>query len=111
MKKLLMFLFISGCGAPYAPPPEPVEPEAPGKPPVDTPSNPTFAEDVQPLMQKYCAQCHNDETFISQEDVFLTSKAPVRIANGSMPLKSGKNAAQWGAAQKAIVAKFVQQNK
>lgn len=103
MKKLILLLFLSACGAPVADDPKPV--------PVQVPSNLTFAKDVQPLLQRYCAQCHNDDTFISEENVFLTSKAPTRIANGSMPQKSGKYAAEWGAGQKAIIAKFVLENK
>lgn len=110
MKKIMLFLFLAGCGAPTYDE-EPATPTPPAPKPGPTPSNPTFAADIQPLMQRYCAQCHNSDTFISQEDVFLTSKAPARIANGSMPLKSGKNAAEWGATQKAIVAKFVELNQ
>lgn len=106
MKNLILFGFLTACGYQSS-----KDEPCPQVAPISNPDKPTFAADIKPLMQKFCAQCHNDDTFIAQQEVFLTSKAPARIANKSMPQKAGKNYALWGDAERALVAKFVKQNQ
>jgi len=111
MKKILLLVFLSACGGatgedPYtAPPPSPRPPPGPGGGEL------TFASDIQPLMQQFCAECHSTATFISSQQAFLASKSATRIANKSMPQKQSKTYAQWGDAQRAIVAEFVAENQ
>jgi len=112
MKILLLFtaMLLFSCGAP-------VQEQAPSAPPA--PQLPddglggglseelTFVADVQPLLRTFCAQCHSDATYIATESAFLSSKAPTRIANKSMPQRGSRNYAQWGDAQRKIIADFV----
>lgn len=97
------FLVFS-CGSPQDAYDEP----APPKPPVNNGSL-TFAADVKPLLTTFCEQCHSGATFMSSEQAFLTSKAPTRIGNGSMPQRGSANYNKWGDTQRNLIAKFVSQ--
>lgn len=98
---LVAFIVLS-CGSAE----EPVS-----APPTQPPSSSelTFAADVKPLLTNYCEQCHSGATFMASEQAFLASKAPARIANGSMPQRGSSNYNKWGDAQRQIIAKFVAQ--
>jgi len=112
MKKLLLLVVLSGCGGATAQDPYPAPAPPPARPPVDGGSGElTFASDIQPLMQQFCAECHSTATFISSQQAFLASKSATRIANKSMPQRQSKTFAQWGDAQRAIVAQFVEENQ
>jgi len=103
----LMFLMLVGCGSPVSEETVQEDPGPSGPVEPGDGSAPTFASDVKPLLQTYCAECHSDATFISNEAAFLKSKAPTRIGNKSMPPSYSKNFAKWGNEQRAIVKSFV----
>jgi hypothetical protein len=106
MKKLTVLLFLFACGRAPSNDPTPVPvPKKTGGGEL------TFNSDVKPLLTSYCAECHSDATFISNENSFLNSKAPTRIANKSMPQRQSKNFAKWSDAQRAIVAAFVEESR
>lgn len=110
LKFLLIFLLVS-CGSPQSNR-YPVTGQNPVPPGDDTDDDELdFKSDIKPLLQTYCADCHNNDTFISSENSFLSSKAPIRISNKSMPQRQGKNAAKFGDAQRAIFAEFVADKK
>lgn len=114
MKKILLLLCLIACGAPVRDDPAPVTPPPPAQKDPPAPGGDkalTFNSDVKPLLNSYCAECHSDATFIATEQAFLSSKAPTRIANKSMPQKQSKNYAKWGDAQRAVIAAFVQQQQ
>jgi hypothetical protein len=71
----------------------------------------TFNADVKPILINFCDQCHSGATFLSSEEAFLSSKAPTRIANGSMPQRGSSNYSQFGEKQKTVIAKFVSENR
>lgn len=110
MKKFFLLLVLTGCGVSSGD--EPADPAPkPAPPPSGGGDELSFTTDVQPLLKTFCAQCHSDATFIATEEGFLGSKAPTRISNLSMPQKQSKNYAQWGNAQRQIIAEFVAQNQ
>lgn len=109
MFKFLLLLLLASCGTSSGP----VEEPAPKPIPQPGPGGGelTFASDIKPLLNSYCAECHSDATFMASEEGFLSSKAPTRIANKSMPQRQGKNAAKFGDAQRAIFAEFVEDRR
>lgn len=111
MYKFLMLLLLASCGSSNGGYPDqpPAPPPSPGPGPGG--GELTFASDIKPLLNSYCAECHSDATFMASEEGFLASKAPTRIANKSMPQRQGKNAAKFGDAQRAIFAEFVADKK
>lgn len=109
MYKFLLLFLLASCGSSQQsgePIPDPRPIPAPGGG-----DELTFNSDIKPMLQSYCAECHSDATFIASEAGFLSSKAPTRIANKSMPQRQGKNAAKFGDAQRAIFAEFVADKK
>jgi hypothetical protein len=109
MYKFLLLLLLASCGSSNGGYKEPAPKPAPG--PTPGGGELTFASDIKPLLNSYCAECHSDATFMASEEGFLSSKAPTRIANKSMPQRQGKNAAKFGDAQRAIFAEFVADKK
>jgi len=101
MFKFILAFFLVGCGATARDDEAPV----PVPPPVKT--GLTFAGDVKPLLDKFCSKCHASDTFLSSEQAFLGSKAPIRIANKSMPQKQSANYSQWTDAERGLIANFV----
>ena len=110
MWKIIMLLMLVSCGSSSYPPEQPATPPPPPSPGPGG-GELTFASDIKPLLNTYCAECHSDATFIASEAGFLSSKAPTRIANKSMPQRQGKNASKFGDAQRAIFAEFVADKK
>ena len=109
MWKIIMLLMLVSCGSSSYP--EQHSTQQPVPQPGPGGGDLTFASDIKPLLNTYCAECHSDATFIASEAGFLSSKAPTRIANKSMPQRQGKNAAKFGDAQRAIFAEFVADKK
>jgi len=112
MRKLLtslLFIFCASCGGQQyddsAKEPEPFPSPGPG------PSTGQTFGDVQPLLQKFCSECHSDAVFIANEKGFLASKAPVRVANKSMPPSFSKTYSQWKEADRQSIAAFVSSKK
>ena len=105
MWKIFLIFLLASCGSSNGGYPD--QPPAPQPFPQPGNGELTFNSDIKPLLNSYCAECHSDATFISSEASFLSSKAPTRIANKSMPQRQGKNASKWGDAQRAIIAEFV----
>lgn len=103
---LLLILALS-CGQQSAYDDRSPEPAPKDKP---IPGEDTFA-DVQPLIKKFCSECHSDAVFISNEKGFMASKAPLRIQNKSMPPAYAKLYGQWTAADRDRILKFVNDNK
>lgn len=98
---LVAFIVLS-CGTAEQPASEPL-------PPPPSNGQLTFAADIKPLLTNFCEQCHSGATFMASEPAFLASKAPARIANGSMPQRGSSNYNKWGDTQRQIIAKFVAQ--
>jgi hypothetical protein len=94
-------LFSCGSGESYE--------ETPAPKPPQNGEKLTFNSDVKPLLVTFCDQCHSGATFMASEQAFRASKAPTRIANGSMPQKGSANYNKWGEAQRSTIAKFVAQ--
>ena len=107
---LLFLIFAYSCGQQA-----PVEDRSPAPGPSPNPKqqnrdDETFA-DIQPLLTKFCSECHSDAVFISNEKGFLASKGPTRIQNKSMPPAYAKLAGQWTSADRDRILKFVADNK
>jgi len=112
MKKLvasILFIFCASCGGQQyddsAKEPEPFPSPGPG------PSTGQTFGDVQPLLQKFCSECHSDAVFIANEKGFLASKAPLRVSNKSMPPSFSKTYSQWKEADRQSIAAFVSSKK
>lgn len=101
MFKFILAFLLVGCGATAR------DDEAPVSTPPPVKAGLTFAGDVKPLLDKFCAKCHASDTFLASEQAFLSSKAPTRIANKSMPQKQSANYAQWTDAERGLIANFV----
>jgi len=109
-KFLLLFLLVSCGSSSHESTETPQEPK-PFPRPSPGVDDLTFNSDIKPLLNTYCAQCHSDDSFMTSESKFLSSDAPNRIANKSMPLKQGKNYSKFGDAQRGIFAEFVDDKK
>lgn len=112
MRKLLstiLFIFCASCGGQQYDD-TPKEPEPFPRPGPGPSTGQTFG-DVQPLLQKFCSECHSDAVFIANEKGFLASKAPVRVANKSMPPSFAKNYSQWKEADRQSINAFVSSKK
>lgn len=89
MKRLLLAVFLVGCGTDVtteAPPLSPGPGPTPGPGPID--GKTTFAEITQ-LHQKYCIQCHANSGFIRNETLLKGSSAKQRVQNLNMPPPNG----------------------
>lgn len=101
----LVAMIVIGCGSGGG-----YETQVPAEPPKSD-GELSFTADIQPVLISFCDQCHSGATFLSSQEAFLGSKAPTRIANGSMPQRGSKNYSQWGEKQKSLIAEFVSENR
>jgi hypothetical protein len=107
MKKLLaifLLMLCFSCGRQGGNEDEPIPNPIPNRP---VPGGDSFG-DIQPVLTKFCAECHSDAVFIATEKGLLASKALTRITNRSMPPNFAKNFAQWKDADRARILAFVQ---
>ena len=102
---LLMICFSCGQQGGYQDDPAPTP--SPGPAPGPTPGSDAFG-DVQPLLQKFCAECHSDAVFIATEKGLLASKSGTRIANKSMPPNFSKTYSQWKDSDRQRITAFIQ---
>jgi len=102
---LLMFCFSCGQSGGYQDEPAPAPSPGPG--PSPGPSGDAFG-DIQPLLQKFCSECHSDAVFIATEKGFLASKAPTRVSNKSMPPNFSKTYSQWKDSDRQRIMAYVQ---
>jgi hypothetical protein len=80
----LLFIVMTGCGAPQA-----QETQAPTPQPTPNPTpNPggktSFAE-AQRIMQTYCIECHASAAFTKTEQALIASSSKSRVQNSTMP--------------------------
>ena len=101
MRVFLCLFFLVGCGN------EPSGTEAPpAPPPVVVPG--AFAK-VKVVIDEQCANagCHAGAGFVQNAAAFKASSAKVRIANGSMPKRSGPNFDLYSDVKRKILLDFL----
>lgn len=111
MKKLIALAFFVGivsCGQQGGYDDEQPSPSpSPGPGPLPGAGGDAFG-DIQPLLSKFCAECHSDAVFIATEKGLLASKSGTRIANKSMPPNFSKTYSQWKDSDRQRITAFIQ---
>ena len=65
-----------------------------------------FRNSIVPLLNKNCIACHSTSSFTKGADLYLSSKARDRVANGSMPPSGSSQAGQITEGERQIMYQF-----
>lgn len=66
-----------------------------------------FTQEISPILDKYCAGCHNDDNFLINETAFRSSKAYDLVKSGRMP-KPVSYESQHIGSKRDVLIKFLE---
>ena len=105
----IVFAFvISSCGDDGGGGSSPSPPPSPGPGPTE-PNE--WKDDILPLLQFHCADCHAGAGFLQSKATFLKSGAPKRIENRTMPPVNSPKFGQWNDDIRQKILDYVAANR